>query len=65
MIRNRFAALAAALVFVLGVEAQALSLLDLNAGVDFTSTDGALQFEFEPGSVVLAASWPPTFRSIR
>ncbi len=38
--------------------AQALSLLDLDAGAAFASGDGSLQFEFDPGSITLAGALP-------
>lgn len=38
--------------------AQALSLLDLDAGAAFASGDGSLQFEFDPGSITLGGTLP-------
>lgn len=53
MIRKRLQILAAAALLLFGTQAGALSLLDLDAGTSFGSSDGTLTFDFDPGSVTL------------
>jgi hypothetical protein len=50
--------LAAAVVVALGPAARALTLSDLNAGASFSSTDGTLTFEFDPGSIAVGGVLP-------
>jgi hypothetical protein len=50
--------LAAAVVLALAPAARALTLLDLNAGDSFASSDGTLTFEFDPGSIAVGGALP-------
>jgi hypothetical protein len=46
------------LALPLAPSARALTLLDLNAGASFSSSDGLLTFEFDPGSIAVGGVLP-------
>jgi len=52
-------------VLALAPAARALTLMNLNAGDSFASSDGTLTFEFDPGSIAVGGALPGDLHSRR